>query len=154
MRLASRTVCFAVLLAVATHVAAEDFTNAVRTLLQDRIELDKKSFGIVVGIVDEQGSRVVSYGKIERGVSPDVNGDTIYEIGSITKTFTTLLLQDMVERGGVKLDDPVAKYLPASVKMATRYGREITLAHLATHTSGLPSDPDNLAPLHWNDPYA
>jgi D-alanyl-D-alanine-carboxypeptidase/D-alanyl-D-alanine-endopeptidase len=150
MRLASLTVCFAVLLAVVTHVAAEDFTNAVRALLQDRIELDKKSFGIVVGIVDEQGSRIVSYGKMDR----EVNGDTIYEIGSITKTFTTLLLQDMIERGEMKLDDPVAKYLPASVRMPTRDGKEITLAHLATHTAGLPVAPDNLAPLHWNNPYA
>lgn len=53
-----------------------------------------------------------------------MNGDTVFEIGSITKTFTTLLLQDMIERGEMKLKDPVAKYLPPS----SRNGRQITFS--------------------------
>ena len=100
----------------------------------------------MVGIVDEHGSSVVSYGKMDNGTDQDVNGDTLFEIGSVTKTFTGLLLQDMIERGEMKLDDPVAKYLPASVKMPTYNGKEITLFHLATHTSGLPKMPDNFDP--------
>jgi len=75
----------------------------------------------------------------------DVNGDTVFFIGSVSKTFTTLLLQDMIERGEMKLDDPVAKYLPKSVKMPTHGGKEITLLHLATHTAGFPGNPDNMA---------
>ena len=71
-----------------------------------------------------------------------MDGDTLFEIGSITKVFTALLLQDMIERGEMKLDDPVQKYLPNSVKMPTYQGKEITLLHLATHTSGLPRDDD------------
>jgi CubicO group peptidase (beta-lactamase class C family) len=63
----------------------------------------------------------------------------------VSKTFTTLLLQDMVERGVTKLEDPVAKYLPKTVTMPTRSGREITLLDLATQTSGLPWDPDNMS---------
>jgi len=65
-----------------------------------------------------------------------VNGDTVFEIGSITKVFTSLLLADAVERGEVALTDPVAKFLPAKVKMPERAGRAITLQDLATHTSG------------------
>jgi len=83
-----------------------------------------------------------------------VNGDTLFEIGSITKTFTALLLQDRVERGEMSLDDPVAKYLPNSVTMPTRGGKQITLLQLATHTSGLPRDPDNLKPRNWANGYA
>src|SRR5215207_4834600 len=89
-----------------------------------------------------------------QGNSPEVNGDTLFEIGSVTKTFTGLLLQDMVERGEMKLDDPVAKYLPRSVSVPTRNGKEITLLQLATHTSGLGRDPDNLEGIHGDNPFA
>ena len=95
---------------------------------------------MVIGIVDEHGSQVFAAGKLDNGTDQEVNGDTLFEIGSATKTFTVLLLPDMVERGQMKLDDPVAKYLPASVKMPTHGGKEITLLDLATHTSALPRD--------------
>ncbi|MGO8697519.1 MAG: alpha/beta fold hydrolase [Limisphaerales bacterium] len=131
-----------------------DFTNAIHAYLQQCIEGEKISAGIVVGIVDEQRSGIVSYGKLDNGTDKDVNGDTVFEIGSVTKTFTGLLLQDMIQRGEMKLDDPVAKYLPASVKMPARNGKEITLRQLATHTSGLPGIPDNLDPKRADNPYA
>jgi Beta-lactamase class C and other penicillin binding proteins len=83
-----------------------------------------------------------------------VDGDTIFEIGSATKVFTSLLLADAVKRGEVALTDPVAKYLPAEVKVPERAGRKITLVDLATHTSGLPSVPSNLAPKNPANPYA
>ena len=82
------------------------------------------------------------------------NGDTIFEIGSATKVFTSLLLADMVQRGEVALNDPVAKFLPAGVSVPERNGRQITLVDLATHTSGLPRLPANLNPKDPNNPYA
>src|SRR6266704_1012269 len=88
----------------------------IRSILQNFIARDHWGVGMVVGIVDERGTRIISYGKLDNGDSPEVNGDTLFEIGSITKTFTTLLLQDMVARGEMKLDDPVEKFLPPSVK--------------------------------------
>ncbi len=78
----------------------------------------------------------------------------MFEIGSATKVFTSLLLADMVQRGEVALDDPVVKYLPASVKMPQRNGRSITLVDLATHTSGLPRMPTNFTPKDNANPYA
>ena len=73
------------------------------------------------------------------GASPEVNGNTLFEIGSITKTFTGLLLQDMLERGEMKLDDPVAEYLPKSVRVPTRNGKAKSPCSIwVTHTSGLP----------------
>ena len=71
--------------------------------------------GIVVGYVDERGSWVVGHGKLDNGTEQEVDGDTIFEIGSVTKTFTALLLEDMVARGQMRFDDPVAKFLPDSV---------------------------------------
>lgn len=121
--------------------AAEDFTNAIHAFLQHRVEVEKKDVGIVVGIVDERGSSIVSCGKMDNGTDQEVNGDSLFDISSITKTFTVLLLQDMVERGEMQLDDPAARYLPKSVRMPARNGKQITLVQLARDTSGLPDAP-------------
>ncbi len=128
--------CLAVCAQPATTLTDEE----IKTMLRDSIEIDRQTVGLAVGIVDEHGSRVVCHGKLDNGTDRDVDGDTLFEIGSITKVFTALLLQDMVERGEMKLDDPVQKYLPDSVRMPTFEGKEITLLHLATHTSALPRD--------------
>ncbi len=130
------------------------FTNVLYTYLQKCIEGEKINAGVVVGMVDEHGSRIVSYGKLDNGTEQEVNGDTLFEIGSDTKTFTALLLQDMVQRGNLNLDDPVEKYLPASVKLPARSGKRITLRQLGTHASGLPVIPDNLDPKSADNPYA
>jgi CubicO group peptidase (beta-lactamase class C family) len=83
-----------------------------------------------------------------------LNGDTVFEIGSITKIFTSLLLADMTLRGELKLDDPVGKFLPATVTMPERGGQQITLIDLATHRSGLPRLPENFYPKDPANPYA
>ena len=126
----------------------------IREVLRDRIDVAKKSVGIVVGLVDDQGIRIVSYGKSNQNSDQMVNADSVFEIGSVTKVFTATLLADMVERGAVTLNDPISKYLPKSVKTPTRAGKEITLLHLATHTSGLPRLPGNFSPRDPQNPYA
>ncbi len=152
---AVRATCFTIVFSTfSCGASAEDFTDAIRASLQRRIEVEKKSVGIVVGIVDEHGSRVVGCGKMDNGTDNEVDGDTLFDIASITKPFTGLLLQDMVERGEMKLDDPVQKYLPASVKMPARNGKQITLLHLVTHTSGLPHIAENLNPKRPDQPFA
>ena len=125
----------------------------VRDLLRQRIDVEKRGVSIVVGLVDAQGSRVVPYGLTSKDGSA-VNGTTLYEIGSVTKVFTDLVLADLVQKGEVKLDDPVSKYLPAEVKMPARDGRQITLLDLVTHRSGLPRMPNNLHPSDPSDPMA
>ena len=81
----------------------------IRSLLENRIDLGKKAVGIVVGTIDEKGRAVMGYGKLAKDRDEKPDGDTVFEIGSITKVFTSLILADMVERGEVKLDDPVAE---------------------------------------------
>ena len=110
----------------------------IRSMLTRRIDDRTQGVGVVVGVIDAGGRRVISHGELERGAGRPVGGDTLFEIGSATKVFTTLLLAEMVSRGEVALDDPIAKYLPAGVAAPTRGGRQITLVDLATHTSGLP----------------
>jgi serine-type D-Ala-D-Ala carboxypeptidase/endopeptidase len=125
----------------------------VQALLVRRIDSEHQSVGIVVGVLDAQGPRVIAYGHLEKGDPRPLDGDTLFEIGSITKVFTALLLTDMVQHGEVKLDDPVSQYLPSTVKVPERDGRAITLADLATHTSGLPRMPTNFRPADPNNPY-
>nr|WP_199813239.1 serine hydrolase domain-containing protein [Streptomyces aureocirculatus] len=91
-----------------------------------------------------------------RGGAP-ADPDTRFEIGSLTKTFTALLLAEMVARGEVAYDDPVTRFLPRAAAPRLR-GAPITLLHLATHTSGLPRLPPGLArrgaPAWFSNPYA
>jgi serine-type D-Ala-D-Ala carboxypeptidase/endopeptidase len=126
------------------RAGAEDFAHAIHAWLQERVEVEKQGGGIVVGLVDEHSNSIVRCGKLDNGTDRELDGDTLFQIGSITKTFTALLLHDMIERGEMKLDDPVAKYLPEPVRMPARNGKEITLRHLVLHTSGLPANPSNL----------
>ena len=119
----------------------------IRKMLAERVDAlagAEDGIGIVVGVVGPQGRRVISYGHLSQGDSRPLNGDTDFEIGSVSKVFTAVLLADMVHKGEVALADPVAKYLPAGVKVPQRNGRSITLLDLATHTSGLPFMPDEL----------
>lgn len=140
--------------AVSYPAAAEDITDALRAYLQRCDKEDKANGGIVIGIVDEHGRRIVSAGRLDNGTDRELDGDTLFEIGSVGKTFTALLLQDMIERGEMVLDDPVAGYLPQSVAMPTRNGKDITLHQLARHSSGLPGIPDDLEPKRADNPYA
>jgi D-alanyl-D-alanine-carboxypeptidase/D-alanyl-D-alanine-endopeptidase len=126
----------------------------IRQMLVGRIAVQHQSVGIIVGVIGPDGRRVIANGHLEKGDPRAVNGDTVFEIGSDTKVFTSLLLADMVRRGEVALDDPVAKYLPSTVTIPQRNGRVITLVDLATHTSGLPRMPSNLRPKDPANPYA
>ena len=128
--------------------------SEIRKILVERIDTYHQGVGIVVGVVEPQGRRVVAYGSLDKGDPRPLNGDTIFEIGSTTKVFTSLLLADMVQRGEVALADPVAKYLPADAKVPERGGRAITLVDLSTHTSGLPRMPSNFNPKDPANPYA
>jgi D-alanyl-D-alanine-carboxypeptidase/D-alanyl-D-alanine-endopeptidase len=140
--------------AAATAAAALPSETDVKQILVHAVDNEKRTVGIVVGLIDPQGSKVVSYGRLDLKTPAAPGPDTVYEIGSISKVFTSLLLADAVKRGEVALDDPVSKYLPKSVKMPSRNGKEITLVDVATHTSGLPRLPSNMHPANGENPYA
>jgi D-alanyl-D-alanine-carboxypeptidase/D-alanyl-D-alanine-endopeptidase len=126
----------------------------IRQILVNRIDTQKQGVGIVVGVIDAKGRRVIAYGGLEKGDRRPLDGNTVFEIGSITKVFTALLLADMAQHGEVKLDDPISKYLPPFAKIPERSGHQITLVDLATHTSGLPRMPANFRPKDPANPYA
>ena len=128
--------------------------EAVRQILMHRIHEQKRSVGIAVGIVEDGRRRVVSYGRVAADDSREVDGDSVYEIGSITKVFTAILLADLAGEGAFQLETPVQRLLGPDVAVPTRNGAEISLLHLTTHSSGLPRMPDNFRPTDAGNPYA
>ncbi len=126
--------------------------SAVRAIIQNRVSTNR-AVGIVVGIFDHGRTKLFTAGSSGApGVALD--GNTVFEIGSITKVFTSALLAEMAARGEVGLNDPIARYLPRSVRVPVRDEREITLVDLATQFSGLPRLPDNLVAGDPENPYA
>jgi CubicO group peptidase (beta-lactamase class C family) len=164
MRVALGTIVVAALLAAACKPAAQSppaFDAAIAPIhaadLQAVLDHDladalksgalapATGAGVSIAVTDHGVRRFVTYGVAQHG--------SIYEIGSITKTFTGLILAQMVEQGTVNFADPVRGLLPAGTVQKPA-GAEITLLDLATQHSGLPRMPDNFAPLDQNNPYA
>lgn len=140
--------------AIASSAAAQTAPDsAIRATIEGRVTANRNA-AIVVGVLEPSGTRIISAGVADERRSVPLDGNTVFEIGSVSKVFTGALLADMVRRGEVKLDDPVRKYLPDSVRMPSRDNREITLLDLATHRSGLPRMPANFAPKDAENPYA
>lgn len=109
--------------------------------------------GLIVGVLGPDGRQTIAAaGHARPGVPVDAN--TLFEIGSITKAFTGVLLAEMAGRGEVRLDQPVRELLPAGTTVPSRNGVEITLGHLASQVSGLPRMPDNFRPADPSNPYA
>jgi serine-type D-Ala-D-Ala carboxypeptidase/endopeptidase len=140
-------VCAAAFATVA-HALPDD--AAVKALLEQRIA-QKRAVGLAAVLYEKGTTRIVTAGVV-RSAGPAIAPDTEFEIGSVTKTFTALLLADAVVRGRASLDDPVTKYIEAPG--LTKDGKSVTLGQLATHSSGLPRLPRNLAPANPADPYA
>jgi CubicO group peptidase (beta-lactamase class C family) len=120
----------------------------VRALLVQLVDVERRAPGIVVGMIagDTQERWVVGYGRLSATDDRVPDGDTVFEIASITKVFTGTLLAEAVLNGEVQLDDPISMYLPEGVLAPEYEGRSITLLDLATHTAGLPRWPTNFSP--------
>ena len=101
--------------------------------------------GVSIGVLTHGDRRVFTYGTAQP--------DSIFEIGSVSKTFTGLILSRMVLQGSVRLNQPVQDLLPAGLVAKPR-GPEISLLDLITHHSGLPRMPDNFHPADITNPYA
>ena len=147
--------------AVSAHGAAMAQTPAfpdnasLLEILKSRVE-DGRATGLVLGVMEADGStRVVAYGSSGDGAQP-LGPDTVFEIGSVTKVFTTTVLADEVLNGDLSLDRPAQDYAPPGMMLPMRDGKAITLAHLAEQNSGLPRLPGNLdlSKVDMTNPYA
>lgn len=126
------------------------FNNPLSTALDWKVDSVAKAFmakgntmSLAIGVLDGINDHFYGYGETVKGNKKAPDNKTLYEIGSITKTFTGILLAYFVEQKKVKLDDPINKYLPDSIPAITFNGKPVTLASLSNHSSGLPRLPDN-----------
>jgi serine-type D-Ala-D-Ala carboxypeptidase/endopeptidase len=139
---------------VASAAAQSAFVpdSDIQAIIDARVR-DGRVAGIVVGLLEPDGStRVLTAGTAGTGRS--LGAESVFEIGSITKVFTGVLLADMARTGDISPNDPIARYLPADARVPSRDGVDITLAHLSEQTSGLPRLPGNMRPRSMLDPYA
>ena len=132
-------------------------SNPLKTAMDKTIDSVARTYiqkantvGLIIGIIKDGNTATYSYGETIKDNHKLPNNDNFFEIGSITKTFTATLLAYYVNRGIVKLNDPITKYLPDSVA-ANPELQNITLLNLSNHTSGLDRIPDNLI-SHATDP--
>lgn len=136
--------------------ARADHAAQINELVKPLID-DKTIVGCVVGVIDDDQRDVYGYGatRLERGepTGPAPDGGTIFEIGSVSKALTGTLMAEMIARGEVTLEQPIAELLPEGAAAPSFDGKPLTLLHLATHTSGLPRLPDNGWFLDITNPY-
>jgi len=141
---------FAVSVAQAENIPSID--PALRTLAEAKIRSGSTP-GLVIGTIVDNETRVQGFGTVSKNKASLPDANTIYEIGSITKTLTALLLADAASRGEVNLNDTLAKHLPNY--QIPQFGKQpVTLLDLATQSSGLPRLPDNFQPQNPGNPYA
>ncbi len=135
-----------------TPTARPDLAARAEALCQHVAEA-QVAVGFAAGILRDGEVWVGGFGETELGSGRRPDGDTLYEIGSITKVFTGLLLADAVERGSVTLEGEVNDHLPEEAHLPVFEEQPIQLWHLATHTSALPRMPGNFDPADPRRPY-
>jgi CubicO group peptidase (beta-lactamase class C family) len=101
-----------------------------------------KSIGMAVAVVTPTNATIMTFGRPSLWSGARTSPDTLFELGSITKTFTGITLARAIERGAVRLDTRVQDLLPADVRLPGP-ATNITLRHLTTHTSGFPRMPED-----------
>ena len=137
---------------ISGNIMAEKKKGELQAYLEWRINTLKKGVGLFLRFMEDptqhkqssshQFERIfdIAVGETSVGSHVKPDADTIFEVGSITKTFVGVLFGEMIERGEIGLNDKVADLLPPHVILPDD-AKEMTLLHLATHTSGLPENP-------------
>lgn len=140
------------LLASAGLSAGAGIPQAVQSEVNQRIE-HQLNPSIVIGLYENGESNYYVKGFQNLVTQKPANIQTVYEIGSITKTFTGLLLAQMVQENQLQLDDPIQDYWPQPFSLVDGDKQAITFKQLSTHSSGLPRLPSNLS-VFSQDPNA
>lgn len=147
--LAATAVCW---LSTCCHARQDfKFKDKIDRLVEPYLEAEKVQAVSVAVYVDGQ-EWFGNYGQLSQSDSKGPDADTVYELGSISKVFTSLMLADAIESGDVKLETSIGELIPELAQ--SKSGKQITLKHLSTHMSGLPKMPANNRPTEGNNPFA
>lgn len=130
-------------LCLQTEAPAPTLAGKAESLAEQYVAAERV-MGLSVGVIAPGGeSFTFGVGQFSRADERVPDERTLYEIGSVTKVLTGVLLADSVARGEVQLDDTVQSFLPEGVELAAHRKGPIRLVHLTTHSSGLPRMPKN-----------
>ena len=148
-RLACPSICagvFLLLAGIQAHSDTQDQSLKEQIArLAEPVLIQRQTIGIAIGILGGDGQRhYYAFGRVSTEGYRAPNEDTLFELGSITKCFTGILLADMVLRNEVRLDETAESLLPRGAALPRVGGRPITLEELATYSAGLPRMPDNM----------
>ncbi len=141
-----------IVISFTTYAQQKGITKEVKEHIKARIDT-QTDVAISMGFIDGDTVEYFSAGNTALKNGTAVNEHSVFEIGSISKTFTTILLAQKIISGEMSLDDPISKYLPEKVKIPSRNGKNITIRDLATHASALPRMPDNFNPANPKNPF-
>ena len=130
-----------------------EFENKIDALVKPYLENEKFNC-VSIGIAHNGKTWTLHYGHVSKNEKTQPNADTIYEIGSISKVFTSLLLADAVVQGKARLAQPIGDFLQDVKESNPKLANSITLQHLSQHMSGLPRMPSNFAPADAENPFA
>jgi serine-type D-Ala-D-Ala carboxypeptidase/endopeptidase len=148
MFLITRLLCLVIACSSVPAFGSTD--DDLRATLERRLKGDRTGACIAAALI-ENGTTATAHVCASDASARPFDAHTAFEIGSISKTMTTTLLAEFIERGEIALDDPLEKLLPPGTTVPSFNGSQITVGHVVTHTSGLPSYP-------WRgggaDPYA
>ena len=154
MKFDSRSVIAALALCVTIPTFSQSkaplIGEQVREMATESVRMGYPS--LIIALVHGGQEEIATFGSVSDANKHEPTADTVYEIGSVTKTFTGLLLADAVVHGEVTLDDPLQRHLP-QYSIPKKGERAITLLDLATQTSALPRLPTNLQIKHPMNPY-
>lgn len=148
------TALAATLLSTGATVAQSPTSAVIEQILVERIDTAEQNVGIAVAVIENGAPRFASHGHPALSDSRAINEHTVFEIGSVTKLFTNVLLAEQVLAGTIDLDKPIIQYLPEGMVLPQRGGKQITAFDLVTHSSGLPSVPPDLGAGNPANPYA
>src|SRR6478736_2950941 len=133
-------------------IPATGWSQSLEELCKLRVDSEETP-GIAVAIIEDGKTKFINYGQSNLLTHEPVSSKTLFEIGSVTKTFTSSILSYLVQKKELNLNDRAQKYLPASIQLPEKNGKSITLVHLASAHSGLQRMPGNFYPTDPTNPY-
>jgi CubicO group peptidase (beta-lactamase class C family) len=130
-----------------------EFDKRINDILTPYAKLSSNA-SVSIGVFKDNQTMYYGYGETKKGNNTIPNSETIYEIGSITKTFTALLMIDFLQSNSLSIEDPINNYLPSDIPLLQHNSNPIRIKHLLNHTSGLPRLPDDFETgMDPNNPY-
>ena len=151
MKPMARTLAAALALFAVNAYALTD--SGLAALVDQRLAGDRTGACMAVAVI-EQDAVARAFRCADPKDAARIDANTAFEIGSVSKTMTAVLLADLIGQGKASLDEPLSDYLPEGAAVPEFEGQPILLRHVVTHTSGLPALPSRLGATNMNDPYA